>query len=152
MTIRIALCISHCTPSPPQVVIIAADFRRTRHKSGSRPDAAREVSSHCPEVKKCRVLHRSNLVFHLTSSIESDLIPCLEHPDSHFSKPPPVGPAALVVASTVRQTRNSKLGAAGAPPLKLQSASNLKQGVSINLLTLQEFPLKHQVVWRAKRV
>ena len=40
-------------------------------------------------------LRGSNLVFHLTISIESDLIPCLDHPDSHFSKPPPVGPAAL---------------------------------------------------------
>ena len=38
-----------------------------------------------------------NLVFHLTTSIKSDLIPCLDHPDSHFSKPTPVGPAALLL-------------------------------------------------------
>ena len=37
----------------------------------------------------------SNLVFHLTTSIESDLISCLDHPHSHFSTTGPVGPAAL---------------------------------------------------------
>ena len=44
-------------------------------------------------------LRGSNLVFHLITSIESDLIPCVDHPDSHFSKPPPVGPAALIAAA-----------------------------------------------------
>ena len=37
----------------------------------------------------------SNLVFHLTTSIESDLISCLDHPHSHFLTTGPVGPAAL---------------------------------------------------------
>ena len=45
--------------------------------------------------QKMSGLRVPNLVFHLTTSIESDLIPCLDHPDSHFSKPTPVGPAAL---------------------------------------------------------
>ena len=63
-------------------------------------------------------LRGSNLVFHLTTSIESDLIPCSDHPDSHFSKPPPVGPAAL---SDYTDTDTDKLyelpscRAAGAP-------------------------------------
>ena len=52
-------------------------------------------------------LRGSNLVFHLTTSVESDLISCSDHPDSHFSKPPPVGPAALLVKSSER-TREAR--------------------------------------------
>ena len=55
----------------------------------------------------------SNLVFHLTTSIQSDLIPCLDHPDSHFSKPPPVGPAALFNTAVARWKKLSPKGGYG---------------------------------------
>ena len=48
-------------------------------------------------------LRMSNLVFHLTTSIESDLISCLDHPHSHFSTTGPVGPAALEIAQTLTE-------------------------------------------------
>ena len=49
----------------------------------------------------------SNLVFHLTTSIESDLISCLDHPDSHFSKPPPVGPTAALTRTRLTYGRKA---------------------------------------------
>ena len=55
MMIRIALCTSHCAPVPPQIVRVAANLRRARHKSGSRRDGLVRLSSHPVEVEKCRV-------------------------------------------------------------------------------------------------
>ena len=55
------------------------------------------------------ILRGSNLVFHLTTSIESDLISCSDHPDSHFSKPPPVGPAALISQRGVNSRGMNKM-------------------------------------------
>ena len=56
-----------------------------------KADRAREALFTPSRGRKMSCLRGSNLVFHLTTCIESDLISRSDHPDSHFSTPPPRG-------------------------------------------------------------
>ena len=81
-----------------------------------KADRAREALFTPSRGRKMSCLRGSNLVFHLTTSIESDLISCSDHPDSHFSKPPPVRRGRQSRPVCPRTGRRQRTCSAARPP------------------------------------